>query len=202
MPQIWLTLEELGEMLKCDPAEVRRAVLEHDWPRRRSGDGLTRVKLSPALAHDFMLKCATRKNRELANDDGVEARLAVRDSIKEDRTHAGLSHFLLIFREQLHFGAMVVQARTLADALLQAAHAGLDAPNSFRLGQQIDAELVRLVPPAQVGRILSRAEAKELCDRFADQDRQARRRRSPRLANGDRREDRQRSPQLRRADQV
>jgi hypothetical protein len=167
MPQIWLTLEELGEMLKCEPANVCRAVLQHDWPRRRSGDGLTRVKLSSVLAHDFMLKYAARKDGELAANDRIEERLAVRGaSIMENATHAELSYFLLIFRGQLHFGAMVVQARKLADALLQAAHAGLDAPNSFRLGQQIDAELVPLVPPEQVGRILSRAEARELLGSF------------------------------------
>jgi hypothetical protein len=188
MPQIWLTLEELGKMLNCEPARVRRAVLKHDWPRRRGGDGLTRVKLSSALAHDFMRKYVTWNDGELATDHMIEERLAVRgDSIMENTTHAALSHFLLIFRAQLHFGAVVVQARTLADALIQAAHAGLDAPNSFRLGQQIEAEYVTLVRPEQVGRILSRDEAKELCDRFADQDLQASRRRSPRRPHRDHR---------------
>jgi hypothetical protein len=75
-------------------------------------------------------------------------------------------HFLLIYRERLRFGALVVQAPSLADALFQAAEAGLDAPNSFRLAQQIDAELVTLVPPEQVGRILSRTEARELLGSF------------------------------------
>jgi hypothetical protein len=81
-------------------------------------------------------------------------------------THAKLSHFLLIYREQRRFGAMVVRAPSPADALLQAAHVGFNAPNSFRLGQEIDTELVALVRPEQVGRILSLAEAKELLALF------------------------------------
>jgi hypothetical protein len=73
MPQIWLTYEELAKMLKCDlVTEVRRAVIEHDWPRRKSGDGLTRVKLSPALAHDFMLHYAASNGGELSTDAMVD----------------------------------------------------------------------------------------------------------------------------------
>jgi hypothetical protein len=72
MPQIWLTNEELGKWLKCEMTDVRRAVTEHDWPRRRSGDGLTRVKLSPALAHEFMLNYAATTGGELSTDDMVE----------------------------------------------------------------------------------------------------------------------------------
>jgi hypothetical protein len=59
-------------MLKCEMTEARRAVIEHDWPRRKSGDGLTRVKLSPALAHSFMLNYAASNDGEMSTDDMVD----------------------------------------------------------------------------------------------------------------------------------
>jgi hypothetical protein len=48
---------------------MRQVVIEHEWPGRRSGDGLTRVKLSPALAHEFMLNYASTTGGELSTDD-------------------------------------------------------------------------------------------------------------------------------------
>jgi hypothetical protein len=72
MPQVWLTYEELSELLQCASSEVRQAVIEHEWPRRRSGDGLTRVKLSPALAHEFMLNYAATMGGELSTNDMVD----------------------------------------------------------------------------------------------------------------------------------
>jgi hypothetical protein len=83
MPQIWLTYEELGKMLKCETAELRRSVIQHDRPRRRSGDGLTRVKLSPALAHDFMMNYAASNNGKLSTDDMVDG---LRGLLQDGRT--------------------------------------------------------------------------------------------------------------------
>jgi hypothetical protein len=57
MPQVWLTCQ---------------AVIKHERPRRRNGDGLTRVKLSPALAHEFMLNYPATTGGELSTDDMVE----------------------------------------------------------------------------------------------------------------------------------
>jgi hypothetical protein len=81
-------------------------------------------------------------------------------------TQAELSHFLLIYREQRRFGAIVVKAPTLAAALMQAANAGLDRPNTFRFGQQLDAGFVALIRPQHLGRILTVAEARELLAAF------------------------------------
>jgi hypothetical protein len=61
---------------------------------------------------------------------------------------------------------MVIEAPSLAAARTKAAAAGLDTPNSFRLGQELDAELITLLHPAQLGRILPAAEAKELLALF------------------------------------
>jgi hypothetical protein len=52
--QIWLTYSELSELLKCELSDVRQAVTDNEWSQRRSSDGRLRVKLSPALAHQFM----------------------------------------------------------------------------------------------------------------------------------------------------
>lgn len=58
VPQVWLTYEELGEMMNWEPSQVRRAIVDCDWPRKRSRDGQTRIKLSPTLAHEFMINYA------------------------------------------------------------------------------------------------------------------------------------------------
>jgi hypothetical protein len=71
MPQIWLTYAELGDFLKCEAAEVRRVVTDQEWPQRKSGDGLMRVKLSPATAHHFMLSYAAKNDRQPASDDAI-----------------------------------------------------------------------------------------------------------------------------------
>jgi hypothetical protein len=53
--QIWLTYAELSELLRCELSDVRQAVIDNEWSERRSSDGRPRAKLSPALAHQFML---------------------------------------------------------------------------------------------------------------------------------------------------
>ena len=83
-----------------------------------------------------------------------------------DTTHTEFSYFLLIYRDRSRASTFVAKAPSLADALKQAANAGLKAPNSFRLGQQLDADLVASLRPGQVDRILSVAEAKELLAMF------------------------------------
>ena len=52
--QIWLTYEELAVLLDCDPAEARTAVSAIGLIRRRSRDGRTRAKLTPALVETFL----------------------------------------------------------------------------------------------------------------------------------------------------
>jgi hypothetical protein len=39
---------------------MRRVVADQKWTRKRSEDGFTRVKLSPVLAHQFMLSYAEK----------------------------------------------------------------------------------------------------------------------------------------------
>jgi hypothetical protein len=63
--QIWLTYSELSELLRCELSEVRQAVTDNEWSERRSSDGRLWAKLSPALAHQFMLNYAAGFGREL-----------------------------------------------------------------------------------------------------------------------------------------
>ena len=63
MPQVWLTYEELAEMFALDAQTVRSEVIAHGWPRRRCSDALTRVKLPPAAAHEYMVSYAARIGR-------------------------------------------------------------------------------------------------------------------------------------------
>jgi hypothetical protein len=65
--QIWLTYSELSELLKCELSDVRRAVTENEWSERRSSDGRLRVKLSPALAHQFMMNYVAGLGHEIMN---------------------------------------------------------------------------------------------------------------------------------------
>src|SRR5215212_11775490 len=55
VPQVWLTYDELGEMFGLNAATARSEVIANGWPRRRSSDSLTRVKLPPAAAHEYIL---------------------------------------------------------------------------------------------------------------------------------------------------
>lgn len=54
MFQVWLTYEEIGSHFGYSPAEARADVIEAGWDRRRSRDGLTRVKLPPATAFEYL----------------------------------------------------------------------------------------------------------------------------------------------------
>jgi hypothetical protein len=63
--QIWLTYSELSELLKCELSDVRQSVTDNEWSQRRSSDGRLRVKLSPALAHQFMLNYVSGLGHEL-----------------------------------------------------------------------------------------------------------------------------------------
>jgi hypothetical protein len=88
----------------------------------------------------------------------------------QNATHSALwgmrPHFLLVYRDQRGLSAIIMAAPSLAAARIKAANAGLNTPNSFRLGHELDAELIALVTPGQIGRILSAAEARELLARF------------------------------------
>jgi hypothetical protein len=67
MAQIWLTYDELGELFDRSPARMRQHVIECDWTRRRSRDGLTRVKLPPNVMWHFISVMADHCNEMRAS---------------------------------------------------------------------------------------------------------------------------------------
>jgi len=77
MPQIWMTYDELADLIGCRAHEAREHSIDQDLDRKKSRDGQTRVKLDPPLvtiftakirATDSALDQATRDLREIHND--------------------------------------------------------------------------------------------------------------------------------------
>jgi hypothetical protein len=69
MPQIWMTYEELAEMLICPVTEARERVHLERLDRKISRDGKPRVKLSMAMIGIFVERL---KTIDLAMDCAVE----------------------------------------------------------------------------------------------------------------------------------
>lgn len=70
MPQIWMTYDELATLSGCSAAEARVQALHLSLDRRKSRDGNTRVKLSPALMGRFF---ETVREAEFDLDDAITA---------------------------------------------------------------------------------------------------------------------------------
>ena len=67
MPQIWLTYDEFAVLIGCAPDAARGAALALQLDRRRSHDGLTRVKLTPSLGETFIGELVQQRlDREIA----------------------------------------------------------------------------------------------------------------------------------------
>ncbi len=58
MAQIWLTYGEIGEFCSCSSVTARDLAIKYNWTRRRSRDGLTRVKLPQNLVTEFISRAA------------------------------------------------------------------------------------------------------------------------------------------------
>ena len=54
MPQIWMTYEELAEILGCDTETARATTIQRALDRKKSRDGLTRAKLDSELTAKFV----------------------------------------------------------------------------------------------------------------------------------------------------
>jgi hypothetical protein len=74
--------------------------------------------------------------------------------------------FLLIYRWRRTISTLVIEATSLADALVRAQGIGGDQ-FQFRMVQALDPDLAKFVRPEQVNRPLSPAEAKQLLALFS-----------------------------------
>jgi hypothetical protein len=54
MPQIWMTYDEIADLLGCEPDEARAQSIRRSLDRKKSRDGLTRVKLDLEWAGRFV----------------------------------------------------------------------------------------------------------------------------------------------------
>jgi hypothetical protein len=54
MPQIWMTYDEIADLLGCEPDEARALAVHRSLDRKKSRDGLTRVKLDLEWAGRFV----------------------------------------------------------------------------------------------------------------------------------------------------
>jgi hypothetical protein len=77
-----------------------------------------------------------------------------------------LPRFLLIYRGRRTISTLVIEATSLATALVRARGIGGDQ-FQFRMVQALDPDLAKLVRPEQLNRALSPAEAKQLLALFS-----------------------------------
>ena len=84
MPQIWMTYHEIANMLGCEPEMARATSIERALDRKKSRDGLTRVKLDSELAARFI---AGLRSADAALDQVVRALLETHQAmVRADRT--------------------------------------------------------------------------------------------------------------------
>lgn len=86
MPQIWMTDEEIGELLGCNFEGVRAGASSQAWSRKRSRDALSCAALSGGLTGRYSARLALkpiisgsdRPNRFLGFDvPGVQDRVTM-----------------------------------------------------------------------------------------------------------------------------
>jgi hypothetical protein len=67
MPQVWMTYQELGDLAGIESQEARDFAIAQGWRRRRSRDGLTRVKLPQDLVKAYLLSLIEPSQFDLAS---------------------------------------------------------------------------------------------------------------------------------------
>ena len=98
MPQIWMTYDEIAGLLGCEPDEARAQAVHRSLDRKKSRDGLTRVKLDLDWTAKFIaavreagpiLDRAIRDLQEVGNKmAGDHGRFVGRNSISDPRQFA------------------------------------------------------------------------------------------------------------------
>ena len=65
MPQVWMTYQELGDLVGISPQEARDFAIARAWGRRRSEDGQSRVKLPQDLVAAYLLSLVQPSQSDL-----------------------------------------------------------------------------------------------------------------------------------------
>src|SRR4030081_3991091 len=96
MPQIWMTYGEIAGQLGCEPDEARAQAVHRSLDRKKSRDGLTRVKLDLDWTAKFIaavreadpildqaIRDLQQVGKEMARDDGRIAGLNLMSDRRE-----------------------------------------------------------------------------------------------------------------------
>jgi hypothetical protein len=87
MAQVWLSFDEIQQVLSCDAADARKRVVANQWERRRCGDGLVRVQVPSEVAHDFfMLRDSHQPESRPPADEFAAAMEALRRIFEAEAT--------------------------------------------------------------------------------------------------------------------
>ena len=74
MPQVWMTYGEIAALLGCEADDARVQALQRSLDRKKSRDGLTRVKLDlhwMAMFYSAIRQADTRLDRSIRPFRGV-----------------------------------------------------------------------------------------------------------------------------------
>ena len=88
MPQVWMTYQELGDLAGIGPQEARDIAIARAWGRRRSHDGLSRVKLPQELVHAYLLSLVQPPQSDLGSKMAAILRSALPPERSETRRAA------------------------------------------------------------------------------------------------------------------
>ena len=77
MPQVWMTYQELGDLAGIGPQEARDFAIARVWGRRRSQDGLTRVRLPQDLVNAYLLSLVQPPQSDLGSKMATILRAAL-----------------------------------------------------------------------------------------------------------------------------
>jgi hypothetical protein len=92
---------------------------------------------------------------------------AARSDVRPSGPGCLMPHFWLTYRDGVRLiGVVIIEAPSLIQARLKAAVSGVDVGAPFAKGHLLGAAIVALVPPTQIGRMLSGNEAAKLLARF------------------------------------
>jgi hypothetical protein len=78
MPQIWMTYDEIAELIGSDADAARAQAMHRSLDRRKSGDGLTRVKLDLEWTTRFI---AAIREADPALDQAIRQLQGMRDAM-------------------------------------------------------------------------------------------------------------------------
>lgn len=92
MAQIWMTYDEIADLLGCDAEAARAMAIHRSLDRRKSRDGLTRTKLDPDWTARFI---AAIREADPAMDQAVRELQAIGDAMSRNGGPFGVHRPLL-----------------------------------------------------------------------------------------------------------